>query len=381
MERMFTRFTRFVLWRTGLGRKVAAKFWKVHNADSGNQYLLHNQEDIFANLPTEFDDADFSNFLVEDSAKWSTQTEYVISFDDVVIEPERLLGTSGLNELLEHTVVFKHDRQYPYILPHLLNRYSAKPIEKAVLYDGSATRNYYHHFVDALSSLTVWDKTDLPHDLPLLVNRYVYEQPYFQYLYKKSQQFRSLNWYVVEPKEWLKVGKLYKMQAMHFGKNTWQQMRKMYELPEKKPHRKVFLNRDRRLYGRYLANEEEVNAMLQRHGFETVLAEHLSIDEQATLFQETEYMVALHGAGLVQMFFMNPQFSQIIEVMPSNYLMPLYYWQAYAMGMRYYDVVVGGNMNNGKEYPVDVAKLEAAVVRMLSNTSVTQVYGKTQMPV
>jgi hypothetical protein len=39
-------------------------------------------------------------------------------------------------------------------MPHLLNRKSAKPIEKAVLYDGIATRNYYHHFVDAFSLLT-----------------------------------------------------------------------------------------------------------------------------------------------------------------------------------------------------------------------------------
>jgi capsular polysaccharide biosynthesis protein len=379
MQNILTRFTRFVLWRTGLGRKVAARFWQIRSDDSVHEQLLMRQENVFDDLPTEFDDPVFSAFLAEDSAKWNTQTEYVIGIDDVLIEPERLLGTSGFNGLIEQTVVFKHDRQYPYILPHLLHRNSAKPLEKAVLYDGSATRNYYHHFVDALSSLTVWDRTDLPRDLPLLVNRYVYEQPFFQYLYKRSHQFRSLNWRIVEPGEWLRVGKLYKMQALHFSKDTWHQMRQMYEMPESRPHRRVFLNRDRKLYSRYLTNEDEVWAMLQRHGFEMVLAEHLTIDQQAQMFQETEHMVALHGAGMIQMFYMNPEFSQVIELMPADYLMPLYYWQAYTMGMRYYDVVVGGELQNGKDYAVDLQKLEAAVVRMLANDSPTPVYGKTQL--
>ena len=380
MQNILTRFTRFVLWRTGLGHKIAARFWQIRSDDSMHEQLLMRQENVFDNLPTEFESSVFSEFIAKDSARWSNQAEYVIGIDDVLIEPERLLGTSGFNELVEQTVVFKHDRQYPYILPYLLNRNSAKPIAKAVLYDGSATRNYYHHFVNAVSSLTVWDRTDLPRDLPLLVNRYVYDQPFFQYLYKRSQQFRSLNWRIVEPKEWLRVDKLYKMQALHFGKDTWQQMRELYELPEVRPHRRVFLNRDRKLYGRYLTNEDEVWTMLQRYGFEMVLAENMTMDEQVKVFQETEYMVALHGAGLIQMFFMNPKFSHIIELMPVNRLMPEYYWQAYTMGMRYYDVVVGGNLQDGKDYPVDVQEVEAAVVRMLGNVSPAPVYGKTTLP-
>jgi capsular polysaccharide biosynthesis protein len=361
---------------------VAARFWKEGRRESAYKELLMRHENVFEYLPTTFEDPVFEAFIKTDSAEWSKQTEYIIAINDVVLEPERLLGVRGVNELIEQTVVFKYQehRQYPFILPHLLNRNSAKPIAEAVLYDGSATRNYYHHFVDALSMLTMWDRSNLPRDLPLLVNRFVFEQPYFQYLYERSQQFRSLNWRIVEPGEWLRVKTLYKMQALHFGRETWRQMRQMYELPEVRPFRRVFLNRDKSLYGRYLANEDEVWAMLQRHGFEMVLAEHLTVDEQVRLFQETEHMVALHGAGLIQMVFMDPKYSQIIELMPHNRLMPLYYWQAYTLGLRYYDVVIGGDLQDGKDYPVDVQKLEAAVIRMLSNTSHTPVYGKTTLP-
>jgi hypothetical protein len=38
--------------------------------------------------------------------------------------------------------------------------------------------------------------------------------------------------------------------------------------------------------------------------------------------------------------------------MLANYLMPLYNWQAYAMDMRYYDVVVDGEEQNTKSYLV-----------------------------
>jgi capsular polysaccharide biosynthesis protein len=157
-------------------------------------------------------------------------------------------------------------------------------------------------------------------------------------------------------------------------------MRKLYELPNHKPWRKVFLNRDKTRYGRYLANEQEALSMLKRYGFEEVFAENLTIDEQAQMFQETEYLVALHGAGMIQMFFMNYANSHVIEIMPRNYLQPLYYWQAYTMGIHYFDVIVGGDMHGGKEYPVDVVALELAVTRMLGNEQSERVYGLSKIP-
>ena len=104
-------------------------------------------------------------------------------------------------------------------------------------------------------------------------------------------------------------------------------MRAIYELLERRSFRRVFLNRDGTQVGRFLSNEKEVEAMLQRYGFETVFAERLTMDEQTTLFQETEYLVALTGAGLIQQFFMDPDHGHVIEVMPANRLMPEYYWQ------------------------------------------------------
>ena len=381
-QNVLSKIIRSVLWRTGIGRKTAEWFWHNRSEGAGFEPLRYREENVFDELPTYFDSPEYSAFIKADNKHNTRQAEYVVAIDNVLLEPERLLGIRAGREVVEQTVVYKWDRQYPYILPYLLHPRECETLPMAMLYDGSATRNYYHHFVDALSQLTLLPQTTVPKDIPLLITRAMYEMPFFQYLYQRSVLFKGMNWRIVEPGEWLQVNKLYKIQAMQWDTSTWRQMRAIYELPDSRPTRRVFLNRDSRYVGRYLSNESEVEAMLHRHGFETVFAERLSMAEQAQLFQETEYLVALTGAGLIQQFFMNPQYGHVIEVMPANRLMPEYYWQGFKLGMHYYDVVVGGAMaiREGKDYAMNVDTLEAAVVRMLANTSLTATYGRTVMP-
>ena len=376
----FNKATRTVLWRTGIGRRTAASYWSNRKEGEGFRFLYRHTADVFADMPTQFGDATFSDFLVEDNKRWTMQESFILEVKDVLLEPERLLGTRLGRQLVEQTVVYKHDRQYPFILPHLLRPAKPTVLETGIWYDGSATRNYYHHLVDALISLQQMERSGLPADTPVLITRKMYEQIYFQNLYARSAQLQKLNWYVVGNQEWVQVKKMYKFQTAPFSPAAWKEMRAMYELPNLKPWRKVFLNRDRKRYGRYLSNEAEVVAMLRLNGFEEVFAEHLTIDQQAQLFQETEYLVALHGAGLIQQFFMNYEHAHIIEIMPQNYLQPLYYWQAYTLGIHYFDVIVGGAMRNGKEYQVDVSRLENAVKRMLELQPPGRTYGLTHLP-
>jgi capsular polysaccharide biosynthesis protein len=275
----------------------------------------------------------------------------------------------------------------------LLNRKNAKVLDKAVLYDGSATRNLYHHLVETVCRLSVLPKANLPKDIPIIVNRFVYDSPFFKYLFDRSPYFRSFNWYIQEPNEWLKVSKLYRPKAIYFGKESWDFTRDLYNLNNVIPHRKVFLSRDKRKFTRGLSNEDEVYSMLNKYGFELVYAEHLSIEDQVRLFQETKYLVALTGMGVIQQFFMKYDEAHVIEIIPVNRLMPEYYCQAYSLGIKYFDVVLGEDIDNGaysgelpnrhdgiKEYEVDVKKLEGAVLKMLNAPPDKRVYGKFHLP-
>jgi hypothetical protein len=392
---LFTRALRSFLWRSKIGRSTAEKFWKRRNAGDDMHYLFYNEASVIEDLPICFDEETFNKFLREDLDKWDIQrqAEYVLEIDDVLVEPERCLGTKGLNQLIEQTVVFTADYQYPYILPHLLHRNKAKTIKAAVLYDGSATRNLYHHLIETVCRLSVLTKTDLPTDIPVIVNRFVYDSPFFQYLFSRSPYFKSFNWLIQEPHEWLQIEKLYRPKALYFGNESWNFTRKLYNLSKVVPSKRVFLSRDKKRYTRGLSNEAETIDMLRKYEFEVVYAEHLSIDEQVKLFQETEYLVALTGMGLIQQFFMSYEKAHIIEIIPVNRLMPEYYCQAYSLGIKYYDVVLGEDIdgvpviNNNhkrydglKEYEINIHKLETAVLKMLNAPADRKIYGNFNMP-
>lgn len=389
------RALRSFLWRSGLGRSTAQKYWKVKGSGAGMRYLYFREAAVIPDLPIAFEEAVFNRFVRRDLGKWEIQqqAEYVLEVDNVLIEPERCLGTTGANVLVEQTVVFTADHQYPYILPHLLNRRRARRIPAAVLYDGSATRNLYHHLVETVCRLSMLQRVGLPPDIPVIVNRFVYDNPFFQYLLGRSPQFSAYNWLVLEKNEWLRVEKLYRPKALYFAKESWDFTREMYQLEPVVPTRRVFLSRDKKRFTRGLCNEEAVYAMLRRYGFEIAYAEHLSMEEQIRLFQETEYLVALTGMGLVQQFFMCYEKAHIIEIVPVNRLMPEYYCQGFSLGMKYYDVVLGEDVDGVplseeahkryeglKEYEVNVEKLERAVTRMLNAPAGRRVYGTAELP-
>jgi Glycosyltransferase 61 len=391
----FTKALRSFLWRTKIGRYTAEKFWNKRNSGDDMRYIYYNKSQVIKDLPICFEEEVFNDFLRQNLHKWEIQNqeEYVLEIDNVLIEPERCLGTKGLNQLIEQTVVFTVDYQYPYILPHLLNRKSAKPIKSAVLYDGSATRNLYHHLIETVCRLSMLPKADIPMNIPIIVNRFVYNSPFFQYLFVKSKEFRSYNWIIQESNEWLYVEKLYRPKALYFDSDSWNFTRNLYNINKIEPSKRVFLSRDGKKYTRSLSNEDEVAKMLSKYNFEIVYAEHLSIDEQVDLFQNTEYLVALTGMGLIQQFFMNYEKAHIIEIIPVNRLMPEYYCQAYSLGIKYYDVVLGEDVDgipisegNHKrydginKYEVDIHKLENAVTRMLESPDDKRVYGKFTKP-
>lgn len=68
---------------------------------------------------------------------------------------------------------------------------------------------------------------------------------------------------------------------------------------EQRPTR-LYLSR-RGVPSRQVINEEEVQALLEPHGFVTLQPERLSLREQIALFQGASHIVAPHGAGLTNL--------------------------------------------------------------------------------
>jgi hypothetical protein len=362
-----------VLWNTGLGLRLDRAIWTRVDAGPGISFLFFKERDVFANIPARFSDQEFSEFIRKNSARWSRQQEAVLLLENAIVEPGRCLAVLPPNRLVAQSAIL--ETHYPGVSARFKINKPFTRLDCAVLYDGSASRNYFHHFVDAVNRLHALDKISLPSGIPFLINRASYDSIYFQHLLERSAYFRSLNWTVQEPSEWYHVRQLYRPQSIWFEREPWEKTRQLYGVQPKLGRRRIFLSRDSSRYTRALNNEVEIATVLQSFGFDTLYAEHLTLDEQIAVFQDSEYIVALHGAGLVQQVFTNSQTAHILELMPRDYLMPLYYWQAYALGAKYYDAVVGGEMDRRGNYAVDPRAVERAIIRMLESTTSGRTYG------
>jgi hypothetical protein len=84
--------------------------------------------------------------------------------------------------------------------------------------------------------------------------------------------------------------------------------------------RRIYISRAKTRMRRVI-NEGELQPILERNGFETIVLEDLSVAEQIAAFRTAEVIVSPHGAGLTNMIFSRPGI-RILEIFPQNGLHP-----------------------------------------------------------
>ncbi|HKO60187.1 MAG TPA: glycosyltransferase 61 family protein [Pyrinomonadaceae bacterium] len=103
--------------------------------------------------------------------------------------------------------------------------------------------------------------------------------------------------------------------------------------PEPTPKR-IYITR-RLATKRRLINENEIDSVLQQHGFIIAELETLSFVEQVQLFSQAEIVVAPHGAGLTNMVW-GPRNCKVMEIHHPDYLNFMYYMLAEVLHQRYW---------------------------------------------
>jgi capsular polysaccharide biosynthesis protein len=89
---------------------------------------------------------------------------------------------------------------------------------------------------------------------------------------------------------------------------------------------------------RRIVNEDEILPILEEFGFETVIAENLSLAEQVSLFSTAEAVVTVHGAGLTNLLFV-PRGCKVLEIMERTHMSDYFYNLASAAELDYhYDI-------------------------------------------
>jgi capsular polysaccharide biosynthesis protein len=99
------------------------------------------------------------------------------------------------------------------------------------------------------------------------------------------------------------------------------------------PRPKLYISRSRASFRR-VENEAEVLDYLMPLGYQPVWLEDLSFPEQVGLFQQAEFIIAPHGAGLANLIWCQPG-AKIVEFFSPEYLPECYWVIAKQIGLHY----------------------------------------------
>jgi len=127
--------------------------------------------------------------------------------------------------------------------------------------------------------------------------------------------------------------------------------------------RRLFLSR-RDASARRLVNESEIERLVHRYGFETIVLSGLSVARQAQIFSEAE-MIMGSGAGLANLVFA-PTHARVIELASPRWL-TVYHWMLSArLGVDHTLVLANGDAraeaasirHREKDFSIDPQKLQ-----------------------
>jgi hypothetical protein len=109
-----------------------------------------------------------------------------------------------------------------------------------------------------------------------------------------------------------------------------------FNLPDVAPTRRIYISRSR-ASARRLVNEEAVQDVVKRYGFEVIFFEGMTFRQQVALMQETKVLLGVHGANLANLLFMQAG-SKVIEVMSEKINNLTYYRIASYLSLGYYSL-------------------------------------------
>lgn len=364
MIKAFLSRARFKLIQSPLGRMWRGLFWKPAASGDGLRTVFFDRYAVFAtNDSNNINDERARKVMREADSYWVYQHDKILALDkSVVIDPAYSLPFTEGRKIFSQ-IQGVHQEIVPSLSKYANARMFCNFInhDEVIHFDGFQGRNLWHFFYDAFNPLLMIDSTGLvSKDIPIIINRKVWETPIAQLLIKNSP-LADRSW-IVQDKAWIRANLVYK----GFASYAW--FKSAYEVisnvVDKGGARRIFLNRRAR-YGRNISNLVEVEAVTKAHGFETVYAEDLAFSEQVRMFAEASSVVAIHGAGLTNCLFSDASRLRCLEIQTESYLNPHYYWLLQMLGAERYDAIVGSALDRRQRFSVDAAVLDRQLGNLL----------------
>ncbi|GEM_PF-1420379 len=230
-------------------------------------------------------------------------------------DDDRITYVYNTNNLLQHSMTLAKVKNYKEVYYD----------EEAIFMGGTFTFNYYHFLVDILSKVEYFKHIPDAKNKLIIIDEDVqkvenlkdllmfflkdykiiflsHEKNYYRF--KKLWHITSNNYAVPN----IMPGMTYEAGFTKLSKSSLQYLRKTafdnLDLAKVRiqPVKRIFISR-RSQYRKY--NEEEILALVQKHGFEEVFFEDLNIHEQIYLVNNAEYIIGPSGAAWTNVLFAN----------------------------------------------------------------------------
>ncbi len=129
--------------------------------------------------------------------------------------------------------------------------------------------------------------------------------------------------------------------------------------------KRIYISREDAKKRRAISNEEELNALLERHGFIRISFSELPVREQIAHMRGAEAVVMPQGAAVTNMAFCSPH-TKVLELYSPKFLITLGPLFARALGHTRYQAVIGAEADPDREgatahFRMDLGAVEAAL--------------------
>ncbi len=232
----------------------------------------------------------------------------------------------------------RYSSGYKFFLKFIFPKFNFSK-KRFILISDEWTSNYYHWHIIALVRLLILKEQGLLENsllfLPKKYRRYQFALPSLEKIGVKKNQIVFL-----PRKSNIKVDELAYCMAYQQNPLAFNELRRVLTSNIKNKSDlgdKVYISRQGQVL-RFVENEEEVVALLQKYGFKKIIMEHLDYEEQIAICSKIKYLVSPHGAGLTNIIFM-PENSMILEMATKPYAeKPVtdYYKLADMLNIKYY---------------------------------------------
>lgn len=335
-------------------------------------FVIYKHLNPFLNLEVSIDQ--YSEEVQDKLKIWTDpqwmQDEYLIQINSSgLIDPETGWAMTLDKKLIYPSLGFS---RAPHVRkPNLIKAFNCEEdavrLGAVISLRDTGEENYFHFFNDVLSKIFFLRDQGIDiNDFKIIVSDRLYNKPYFQFL-MKNEYMSSLQWYV-QKNEWIHFSQAVFCKPLTHTKKYFDEITNSVKIQPNADGRRIFLTRSIQSL-RYVENMADVRSLLLKYKFEIIDSAVMSLSEQALLFSECRYLIAVHGAGIVNIVFRKGNPLALLEIVqPSDYI-PFHYIMLSKMYNYQYDVLLGkqGQTKGSGGFSVDLLALENKISLMINS--------------